>query len=63
MIEENNDFINKMIAYETGEMSKEEEILSFLQEVYDKGIAFSLQGHYSRTIVALLNTGKLKKHV
>jgi len=48
--------IDKIIAYENGELS-EEEIIELFQALIDSGQAWSLQGHYGRTAAALIDEG------
>ena len=48
--------VSKIIAYESGEMNKEEAI-SFFQELIDTGLAWKLQGHYGRTATNLIESG------
>jgi hypothetical protein len=48
--------VNRVIAYEQGELTKEEEIELF-QELVDSGVAWLLQGHYGRTAVRMINDG------
>lgn len=43
------DFIDRLIAYESGELSEQENV-KFLKEVKKKGLANKLQGHYGREI-------------
>lgn len=50
------DNIDKIIAYETGELSDEESIELF-QNLVDSGLAWKLQGHYGRTAQNLINLG------
>ena len=45
--------VNKIIAYENGDMSQEETI-EFFQELIDTGAAWQLQGHYGRTALKLI---------
>lgn len=54
------DFLDKLIAYEEGRLSEEEQIELF-QELIDTGLAWQLQGHYGREAVHLLNQGKCKE--
>lgn len=48
--------IDKIIAYESGELSEEETIKLF-QELIDTGLAWQLQGHYGRTAQRLIEVG------
>ena len=47
------DFINDVIKYEEGNMTIEE-IISFFQYLVDSGIAWTLQGHYGRMAMHLI---------
>ena len=53
------ELVDRIIAYETGTMETEEELLGFFQELVDTGMAWSLQGHYGRTAQALIDAGHL----
>lgn len=53
------DFVDKIIAYEGGEMS-EEEIIEFFQELVLSDKLSYLQGHYGRTAAALIQQGHIK---
>ena len=48
--------VDKIMAYESGEM-KEEEMIEFFQGLIDSGLAWQLQGHYGRTAWALIEAG------
>ena len=48
------DLTDKIIAYESGEMVKQEELVAFFQELIDSGMVWKLQGHYGRTAKALI---------
>jgi len=48
--------VDKIIAYEGGEMT-EDEMVAFFQELINDGSAWQLQGHYGRTATALINEG------
>jgi hypothetical protein len=48
--------IDKIIAYESGEMT-EEEVVDFFQELVDSGLAWRLQGSYGRTATVLIESG------
>jgi hypothetical protein len=50
------DLTDRLIAYETGELS-EDEVLELFQELVDTGLAWQLQGRYGRTAQALLEEG------
>ena len=49
--------IGKIIAYESGEMDSEEELIDFFQEMINDGSVWTLQGHYGRTAQALIDAG------
>jgi hypothetical protein len=51
-----NDLVDKIMAYEQGDMDPEETI-QFFQELIDSGLAFKLQGHYGRTAARLIKAG------
>lgn len=50
------DYIDKIIAYESGEMT-EDEVVEFFQQLVDSGLAWQLQGSYGRTAAALIEAG------
>lgn len=50
------DQVDKIIAYESGELS-DEDTISFFQELIDSGLAWQLQGHYGRTAKFLIDEG------
>ncbi len=54
--------IDKIIAYENGELS-EEEILELFQELVNTGTAWTLQGSYGRTATAFIEQGLITKRV
>jgi len=54
------DTVDKIMAYESGEMN-ETEIISFFQELLDSGLCWKLQGHYGRTAKNLLDNGLIHK--
>jgi hypothetical protein len=55
-MKEGNPMVDKIIAYESGEMS-EDEVIAFFQELVDSGLAWQLQGSYGRTAMALIEAG------
>lgn len=48
--------VDKIIAYECGEMD-DQEMIEFFQELINSGMAWRLQGHYGRTAAALIDAG------
>jgi hypothetical protein len=50
------DRVDKIIAFETGEMD-ENELIEFFQELVNDGMAWQLQGFYGRTAQALIEAG------
>ena len=48
--------VDKIIAYECGELDTEG-ILELFQELVDDGSAWTLQGHYGRTAKSLIEAG------
>ena len=55
-----NDIVNKIMDFESGEMTKTEEVIVFFQELGDSGLIFSLQGHYHRLFNQLAEAGLVK---
>ena len=49
-------FLDKLIAYECGQLSQEESIQLFA-DLVRTGMAWQLQGHYGRTAVMLIKDG------
>jgi hypothetical protein len=54
-----NDITERIIAYESEGLPREEEIALF-QDLIDTGMAFNLQGHYGRTAAHLIHQGLCK---
>lgn len=54
-----NDLVDRIMAYEQGEMN-EQEVVEFFQELVDDGLAFRLQGHYGRTATRLIEAGLVR---
>jgi hypothetical protein len=53
------DQLDRIIAYEQGELDQDETIELF-QELINTGLAWSLQGHYGRTAAAMIEAGYCK---
>jgi len=51
--------IEKIMAYEQGDLSDDETIDLFC-ELIKSGLAYSLQGHYGRTAHGLIQAGYIK---
>lgn len=54
------DYIDKIIAYESGEL-KALEVIKLFAGLIASGQAWSLQGHYGRTAGALIDKGLISK--
>jgi len=52
------DLVGSIMEYESGELSDEKTIELF-QHLLDSGTVWSLQGHYGRTAMAMLEAGLL----
>ena len=55
-----SEFVDKICRYEEGQMT-DEEMISFFQELVNNGMAWSLQGHYGRTAMYLIENGYVQK--
>ena len=55
------DLAGDIIAYESGELDQDETVALF-QHLVNNGMAWSLQGHYGRTAVALIEAGLIELH-
>ena len=55
-----NDIVNKIMDFESGEMTSTEQVVDFFQELGDSGMIFSLQGHYHRLFNQLTEAGLVK---
>ena len=54
------DMVDKIMAYEGGEMD-EGDMIEFFQEMINDGSCWSLQGHYGRTATALIDAGYCRR--
>jgi DNA-binding IscR family transcriptional regulator len=54
------DQLDKIIAYEQGDLSEEDTIKLF-QELVNSGLVWSLQGHYGRTATRLIEAGLITR--
>jgi hypothetical protein len=52
--------IDRIIAYESGDLS-EDEVIALFQDLVNTGLAWQLQGHYGRTAQALLDAGLIEE--
>jgi hypothetical protein len=60
MAEANSNFIEKIIDYENGDLDNDATVILF-QELIDNGMAWTLQGHYGRTAMELIEAGVCHK--
>jgi hypothetical protein len=56
------EFVDKIIAFETGELGEEDTVALF-QELVDTGMAWALQGSYGRTARHLIDEGFIHEAV
>jgi hypothetical protein len=52
--------IDRIIAYEQGELA-DDDIVELFQELVDNGMAWTLQGHYGRTAAGLIQVGLVRR--
>lgn len=52
--------VDRLIAYEEGQMNEDEEIALF-QHLIDTGTCWQLQGHYHRVAATLIEAGLIKR--
>ena len=50
------DLVDKIMAYEQGDMDQDETV-EFFQELVEDGLVWRLQGHYGRTAARLIEAG------
>ena len=53
------DLVDKIIAFESGEMD-DDEVIEFFQELVDSGTVWSLQGSYQRAARRLIEAGLIE---
>jgi hypothetical protein len=53
------DTLDRVIAYEQGEL-RMPEIIALFQDLVDTGLAWKLQGHYGRVATAMIAAGYVK---
>lgn len=56
MSEKKLNMLDRIIAYESGDLT-EEETIELFQDLIDSGMAFALQGSYGRTATQLIQEG------
>lgn len=53
------DMLDRMMAYENGEMD-DAQIVAFFQEIVDSGVVWLLQGSYGRHAIRLIDAGLVR---
>lgn len=53
------DVVGQIIAYESGELEREE-VIELFQELVNSGLVWRLQGAYGRTAKALIEAGEIE---
>ena len=52
--------VDKLIAYEEGQITQDEEIIELFQHLIDTGTCWHLDGHYHRVAATLIEAGLIK---
>ena len=52
--------VDKLIAYEEGQITQDEEIIELFQHLIDTGTCWHLEGHYHRVGATLIEAGLIK---
>ena len=52
-----NDIVNKIMDFESGDMTETAQIVDLFQELGDTGVIYGLQGHYHRLFNNLVDSG------
>jgi hypothetical protein len=52
-----SEVLRKIIDYESGNLTNEDEVIEFFQELIDSGLAWKLQGHYAHKARELIAKG------
>jgi hypothetical protein len=53
------EIVDRIMAYEQGNMDQDE-MVEFFQELVDDGLIWRLQGHYGRTAARLIEAGLVR---
>ena len=56
-----SDMLDKLMAFEQGEMESAEEVIELFQELVDTGVVWGLQGSYGRMAQGLIEQGFVTK--